>query len=401
MKNTTTTTLLIGIVVLAVPVAAQEKPPATEADQKRAWDIHAQEQALKAQEKAIDKANKAQDKALQEQQKAYRAVLEQDLARAVRATKRGPVATRKETVAFCGIGTSEVPAVLTNQLRLTPGMGLVVDFVDAGSPAETAGVKQYDVLTKFNDQVLVNADQFRVLVQIRQPSDDVKLGLIRQGEPKTVDIELGQKEIDVEVGAAGNEANPFGQQYRVGVTPNGDVRVQRPWVDAPRGGGAAAVAVNGAKRVATWTDDQQTVNLEQDGNRMLLSVTDRAGKDVFRGAVETEEQRKSLPPTVARKLTDLEMKLPMMLPGGRAAAATRVLTSTENDTLMVARFEKGKPAHLLAFSTADGKVVFEGPVATDEQRKALPEKIATQLQTLEQNQADAAEFGVVGRQPLR
>src|SRR3982751_2554939 len=111
MKNTTTTTLLIGIAaLLAVPVAAQEKPPATEADQKRAWDIHAQEQAIKAQGKALEKAHKAQDKALQEQQQAYRALLEQNLARTARANKRGPVATRKEIVAFCGIGTSEVPA---------------------------------------------------------------------------------------------------------------------------------------------------------------------------------------------------------------------------------------------------------------------------------------------------
>jgi hypothetical protein len=408
MKNTTTTTtLLIAVALLAArPAGAQrQKPvPPEEADrQKREEATRVEEevnrareqgQIIKAQEKAQDKLIKAQDKAIQERVRA-----EQELMKAYRATAaaRKPVATRKETVAFCGVGTSEVPAVLTQQLRLTPGMGLVVDFVDAGSPAEAAGVKQYDVLTKFNDQILCNPDQFRILVQIRQPSDDVKLTLIHQGETKAVNIELGQKEIDVEVGDAGGVPDPLRQQIHVGMTADGDLRVQPPLtVGFPRGGGATAVAVAGGKRIATWADDQQTMNLEQDGNRMLLSVTDRAGRDVFRGAVDTEEQRKLLPPTVAKKLTDLEAKLPTGFAGGRTSA-TRILTSNDNDTLLVVRFEKDKPSYMLAFSTADGKTVFDGPVKTDEQRKALPEALAKQLQTLEQNQANAAEFGVLGR----
>jgi hypothetical protein len=85
--------------------------------------------------------------------------------------------------------------------------------------------------------------------------------------------------------------------------------------------------------------------------------------------------------------------------GGAAAAANRarVLTSTENDRLLVARFENGKAVHAFAFSHADGKTLFDGPVATDDQRKALPDDVARQLDAREKNQDAATEFGAAGR----
>src|SRR5437773_2360291 len=82
-----------------------------------------------------------------------------------------------------GLSTVEPPPVLSEQLKLTKGMGLVVDFVEPSSPAEAAGIKQYDVITKFDDQLVINQEQFRALVWMRSQSDDVKLSLIRQGQP--------------------------------------------------------------------------------------------------------------------------------------------------------------------------------------------------------------------------
>ena len=94
---------------------------------------------------------------------------------------RQAVATKKEKMAYVGVSTVEPPLVLTEQLKLTKGMGLVVDFVEPSSPAEAAGIKQYDVITKFDDQLVINQEQFRALVWMKNQSDDVKLSLIRQG----------------------------------------------------------------------------------------------------------------------------------------------------------------------------------------------------------------------------
>jgi hypothetical protein len=81
----------------------------------------------------------------------------------------------------------------------------------------------------------------------------------------------------------------------------------------------------------------------------------------------------------------------------RRTGGPRVLTSNEKDTLLLARFENGKATWAFAFSELDGKTLFDGPITNEEQRKAMPEAVAKQLETLEKNQAAAGEFGVVGR----
>ena len=55
-------------------------------------------------------------------------------------------------ITYCGVGTSEVTPALSSHLKLPASMGLMVDWVEPGSPADLAGIKQYDVLIKFNDQ---------------------------------------------------------------------------------------------------------------------------------------------------------------------------------------------------------------------------------------------------------
>src|SRR4051812_14577750 len=70
-----------------------------------------------------------------------------------------------EKGAWLGVNTSPPPHVLRQQLQLPRGVGLVVDMVAPDSPAQAAGVKQYDVLHKLNDQILINQQQLAVLVR--------------------------------------------------------------------------------------------------------------------------------------------------------------------------------------------------------------------------------------------
>jgi S1-C subfamily serine protease len=50
----------------------------------------------------------------------------------------------KVPVTFLGVETSEVPNVVSEQLGLAKGFGLVVDYVVPYSPAAAAGVQQND-----------------------------------------------------------------------------------------------------------------------------------------------------------------------------------------------------------------------------------------------------------------
>ena len=405
--NTLTKYTCLGLLALATATAT---PTA-----------RAQQETTKQEKEILDQKLRALD-ALKAEEDALAA------RRAFVAAAQRPTPTAQmEKVPYCGVSTEEVPAALTAQLKLTRGMGLLVNFVEPKSPAEMAGVKQYDVLLKFNDQLLTNPEQLRALVRMKMPSDDVKFALIRQGQPTDVNVELGQKEMQVEAEAivAPGMPTPAYGLYKVN---GGNVMIDGGAFNGAVGGGGGGIAftnvtTNGRNQMV-WRDGQYTLNLElKDGKAVSLTAKDRAGNEIFNGPVETDDQRKALPADLADKLQNAEAHAPMRgrggfgggggggvgggfggiavgaPPRGRAldTRATRVFTSTEDDTLMVARFDKDKAAYVFAFSTADGKTLFDGPTATDEQRKALPDAVAKQLDTLEKNQAAAAEFGQIGR----
>lgn len=312
-----------------------------------------------------------------------------------------PMPGKLEKFTHCGIATSECPAVLSAQLKLTPGFGLVVDFVEPGSAAESAGLKQHDLLQKMNDQVLINPEQLRALVRMNRPSDDAKFTLLRQGQVMAINVELGQKEMPVDMD------QPVPQ-------PHGQIFID-PAPGAMLGGGGMIVTnINGAIQ-GTWGDDQTSIRLEiKDGKATHAVIRDNAGKELFNGPVETPEQRKSMPANLASKLELAERSMPANtnLTWEKAVTAPlvqtplivtsgadrpRVVSSIEKDMLMLVRLEKNKPTWVFAFNTADGKTLFDGSVQTAEQRKSLPSSVESRLQTVEKNQAAATDFGVMGR----
>ena len=390
MKRFILPLLLIGFfTVAATPGRAQVPPDRVKEEVDRARD-----EAARAAQLEKAKVEREYQVQLQRARAAERAAdanvakVRRDVEdQVIRLQAAHPV--KKEMLPYCGVSTVEVTPPLASQLKLAPGTGLLVDFVEPGSPAEMAGVKQYDILMKFNDQVLCNSEQLRVLVRSKMMSDDVKFAIIRQGQPTSVNVELGQKEMEVEPEA---DAGPGTGAY--GVPGAGRVQfTTNPDAIAPGGG---AVAVTGVGGRMVLKDAQNTFDLDlKEGKPVVLIARDRAGNEIYNGPVGTDAERKALPPMIAQKLEQVDLQNAMGM--ARDAAGPRVLTSTEKDTLMLARFDKGKPVHVFAFSTADGKVLFDGPVTTGDQRKAMPADVARQLEDMEKNQKAAGEFGVVGR----
>ena len=97
--------------------------------------------------------------------------------------------------AWLGLSASQPPQALRRQLKLADGTGLVIDFIQPESPAARAGLKQYDLLTRLNDQILINAEQLSVLVRTFKPGNKVRLEFLREGERQSVDTELTEHEV--------------------------------------------------------------------------------------------------------------------------------------------------------------------------------------------------------------
>lgn len=94
---------------------------------------------------------------------------------------------------WLGIAATDVVDTSARTLRLEKIAGVVVDEVDAGSPAATAGLRKSDVILTIDDNdVKVLGDLQRHLVSHR-PGSDAVLGIWRNGREESVTVKLDRQ----------------------------------------------------------------------------------------------------------------------------------------------------------------------------------------------------------------
>lgn len=74
-----------------------------------------------------------------------------------------------------------------------PGGGLKVTKVGRESPAETAGLKEGDILLKLNGTALEQRDQFQNLLKEMAAGDKLEIEATRAGKPQTFKLRLGER----------------------------------------------------------------------------------------------------------------------------------------------------------------------------------------------------------------
>lgn len=102
---------------------------------------------------------------------------------------------KKVPVTYLGVETSDVPRVVSEQLGLPKGFGLVVDYVVPDGPAAAAGIQQNDILKMFNDQILTEPDQLSKLIRSLQEGTTVTLTVLRKGKEEKIGVKLAKKEV--------------------------------------------------------------------------------------------------------------------------------------------------------------------------------------------------------------
>ena len=109
-------------------------------------------------------------------------------------TDGGKTTPHREKTVWLGLTPDGVPESLRAQLSLEPGSGLLLRSVVPDGPAAKAGLQKNDVLTKFDDQLLVSEHQLRTLVKAKHDGDTVHLAYIRHGQPAVAEVTLGTHE---------------------------------------------------------------------------------------------------------------------------------------------------------------------------------------------------------------
>ncbi|MDX1490518.1 MAG: Do family serine endopeptidase [Pseudohongiellaceae bacterium] len=90
-----------------------------------------------------------------------------------------------------GVMIKDVDYALAEAFSMTRPMGAFVDEVQAGSPAEAAGVLNNDIVVAFNGQEIESSSQLPFYVGQVRPGTVASLTVIRDGTPLNLDVEVG------------------------------------------------------------------------------------------------------------------------------------------------------------------------------------------------------------------
>jgi Do/DeqQ family serine protease len=93
---------------------------------------------------------------------------------------------------FLGVNIQSLTPALAKQFKLDRIDGALVSDVTAGGPADKAGLKSGDVIREFNGEAVKDASQFKLQVAQTAPGAKATVQLIRDNQPKTLEITLGQ-----------------------------------------------------------------------------------------------------------------------------------------------------------------------------------------------------------------
>jgi hypothetical protein len=192
--------------------------------------------------------------------------------------------------AWLGINTSPPPAALGHQLKLPEGTGLVVDFIQPKSPAQQAGIRQYDLLVKLNDQLLINSEQLAVLVRTFKPGDEVRLSMFREGERQTVPVTLAEHDLPP-LGEFMNQPVPYPEVRSVPSVPGTRRNNSMP------GRQSDGPIIERNERSLTWLDGKHQITINVD-NKVLTVSDAKTGRVMFKGTLDALDGQANLPEEV-------------------------------------------------------------------------------------------------------
>ena len=224
------------------------------------------------------------------------------------------------------LGTSfaPVPAAVREQIDLPEGVGLLVDAVEPGSPAAAAGLKRFDILTRFNDQIVCNADQLATLIRLRKPGP-VTLTMLRGGRERKIQVTLPQADpaddrapLAEAPGPGPGPAPGFAPGQAPGFPPGfapgagnlpGDLQKQmedlaRQLQKQPFGAGGGAgrsrttrmsVSPQGNERIDTESDGATTIEIRQSAGKSTVEIRGADGAKVHAGKLDNDADRRRVP----------------------------------------------------------------------------------------------------------
>ena len=94
---------------------------------------------------------------------------------------------------WLGVEVSPLPAKLAEANNLSQNNGVVIARTDENGPAANSGLKSGDILTLINGLAVGDGHAGMNFIASTRPGDKVQVEFIREGERRTVEIEVGSR----------------------------------------------------------------------------------------------------------------------------------------------------------------------------------------------------------------
>jgi len=200
------------------------------------------------------------------------------------------VATGKASHARLGVSVQEVNQTLADSFKLDKPEGALVSSVEAGGPADKAGLKPGDVIRQANGQRIVASGDLPALIGQSAPGSQMTLEVWRQGQTETLSAKLGdasdkkaqvaQASDGVGQGKLGLALRPLQPQERRGAGVDAGLVVEDVGGPAALAGvqpGDLLMAVNGTP---VQSVDQVRAAVAKSAKSVALLIR-RAGDTIF------------------------------------------------------------------------------------------------------------------------
>ena len=299
---------------------------------------------------------------------------------------------KKVPVTYLGVETSDVPRVVSEQLGLAKGFGLVVDYVVPDGPAAAAGVQQNDILKLLNDQILTEPDQLAKLIRSYSEGTTVTFTVLRKGKEEKIGVKLGKKEV--------SERSEFGRGHRPHFNfnfngedfgdfgLNGDFNEQMQHLKEQIGDmnhGIMHDAVMAAQEEAQRARDveQQRRDLAQQQRNMAQQVRDRAQQVRDEARRARDQARRAAGNVTINSDNGLSTT---KIDIGKA----QIVYSDDKGELRVEKMDGKK---VLTAKDPKGMLQFSGPVETKEDLDKVPADVRQRYEKLQTDHLPAVTSG--------
>jgi len=93
---------------------------------------------------------------------------------------------------YLGINIGDVTPANASFFNLKEASGALVSRVTPDSPASRAGIKNGDVIDQLNGHKVLDASALQVAVSEDQPGQTIQLGILRNGQPMSLSVTVGE-----------------------------------------------------------------------------------------------------------------------------------------------------------------------------------------------------------------